>query len=94
MFKSSLIVAMMLLGGFQVSAQTSNTCSNYCNPEKSKPCGGGCIGLAKSCRTSWTTACSGIRPGGGSGPVFDNPTKVDKPPTGPVTPAKQAPKKK
>lgn len=53
--------------------------SHYCNPERSKPCGGGCIALAKTCRKPWTTAVSGVRPES-SLPGFANPKFVENAP--------------
>jgi hypothetical protein len=48
----------------------------YCNPERSKPCGGGCISLDKTCRKSWTTSKVGINPNQGPGKGYANPTYV------------------
>jgi hypothetical protein len=53
----------------------------YCNPERSKPCGGGCISLDKQCRTSWTTAKSGVNPNKAGKKAYSTPTFVDKAPT-------------
>ena len=51
----------------------------YCNPERSKPCGMGCIQLHKTCRKSWTTAVSGERPASAK-PGYDKPEYVKEPP--------------
>ncbi len=48
----------------------------YCNPERSKPCGMGCIQLHKTCRKSWTTAVSGERPASAK-PGYANPKYVE-----------------
>lgn len=53
----------------------------YCNPERSKPCGHGCIPLAKQCHVPWTTSKVGINPNKGSGPVYANPTYQETAPT-------------
>lgn len=59
----------------------AESCSRYCNPERSKPCGNACIPLQNNCRKSWTTACVGERPASErGGKVYANPTKVDKAP--------------
>jgi hypothetical protein len=52
-------------------------CSQYCHPDRSKPCGGGCISKYKTCRTSWTTACSGERPKSETSKSYENPTKIE-----------------
>ncbi len=36
----------------------------YCNPKVSKPCGAGCVLLAKACHVPWTTSISGVKPKG------------------------------
>ena len=53
----TIILAMFI----SVAASGAPICSMMCNPAKSKPCGGGCISLQKSCQKTWTTACPGIR---------------------------------
>jgi len=53
----------------------------YCNPDRSKPCGAGCIPLDKQCRTSWTTAKSGINPNKAGKKAYATPKFVDKAPT-------------
>lgn len=75
----SIIAAAMIGTGFAADAQTGRQCSTYCNPEKSQPCGSGCISKFKRCRTSWTTACSGIREQEES-KHYSNPEHVNQPP--------------
>lgn len=77
-----LIPALFVLFAFtSAKVFAAESCSRYCNPERSKPCGGACIPLANNCRKSWTTACSGERPASErGGKVYANPTKVDKAP--------------
>lgn len=65
---------------FTVNAQAAEVCSMYCNPERSKPCGGACISLTKQCHKSWTTACIGENPNKGNGPVYATPMKVNEAP--------------
>jgi hypothetical protein len=55
--------------------------SAYCNPERSKPCGKGCIGLTKTCRTPWTTAVSGVNPNKSSKKGYETPKYVESAPT-------------
>ena len=52
------------------------TCTRYCDPAKSKPCGKSCISKYFTCRTSWTTACSGKRTSADE-PGYENPTKIE-----------------
>lgn len=51
-------------------------CTQYCHPDRSKPCGNACISKYKVCTKSWTTACSGERPATAK-KVYENPTKVE-----------------
>lgn len=69
-----LIIITVLL-----SAHLSNA-AGYCNPERSKPCGNGCISLNKQCRTPWTTKKVGVNPNKSSKPVYDKPKFVEKAP--------------
>lgn len=70
-----LIIITVLL-----SAALSNA-GGYCNPERSKPCGNGCIALYKQCRTPWTTMKVGVNPNKSSKPVYANPKLVEKAPS-------------
>ena len=56
--------------------------SVYCNPEKSKPCGGGCISIEKTCRKSWTISKVGINPNKGGKKGYTNPKFVTEAPKG------------
>lgn len=68
---------------FALNAQAADTCSMYCNPEKSIPCGHACIPKQKLCRTSWTTACSGVRPATAE-KFYSSPKHVDQRPDTPT----------
>ena len=46
-----------------VSLNANADCTRYCNPEKSKPCGKGCISKEFTCHKPVTTSCSGTKPG-------------------------------
>lgn len=72
----NLIVILSIL----LSSIVSNA-QGYCNPERSKPCGNGCISLNKTCRTSWTTMKVGINPNKSSKKGYDKPQFVEKAPT-------------
>lgn len=52
----------------------------YCNPEVSKPCGQGCITLAKTCRKSWTTSRVGVNLNANKKKGYANPKFVDQVP--------------
>lgn len=54
-----LILLVLLVGSV---GQAADNCPRYCNPEKSKPCGAGCISKDLVCRKDWTTSCVGIKP--------------------------------
>lgn len=69
-------LALALLIASTGHAQTPTA---YCHPDRSKPCGMGCIPKAKNCRKSWTTAVSGIRPTT-AGKIYENPKFVSEPP--------------
>lgn len=58
----------------------AESCSKYCPPATSKPCGMSCISLHVNCRKSWTTACVGERPQSAK-PIYATPKHVDTPPT-------------
>ena len=51
----------------------------YCHPERSKPCGNGCISLNKRCTKSWTTSKVGERPASAK-KYFDQPKFVENAP--------------
>lgn len=68
-----LLISAILLGATMAQAKPSA----YCHPERSKPCGKGCIGLTKTCRTPWTTAVSGINPNKGSKKGYETPKFVE-----------------
>ena len=76
--QKSLLMIAIAIG---LSAASEAMAVSYCNPERSKPCGAGCIGLDKTCRTSWTTSKSGINPNKSSKPGYATPKFVDKAPT-------------
>lgn len=59
------VVAAGIGEGCVARAASGPECSQYCNPEVSRPCGGACINKYKNCHKSWTTACVGVRPTGG-----------------------------
>lgn len=59
----------------------AQSCTRYCDPAVSKPCGRACISKSLTCRKSWTTACEGKRPAT-SKPGFEKPTFVSEPPKG------------
>ena len=75
-YLSLLFILVALAYGMMASA---DTCSRYCNPELSKPCGGACIALTKSCHKDWTTACVGEKPKSKL-LSFDSPKHVDAKP--------------
>lgn len=54
----TILLTLVLLGSGSAFAQE---CSRMCNPEKSKPCGNGCISKHLMCTKSWTTACVGTK---------------------------------
>jgi hypothetical protein len=54
----ALILSLLLVGSV---TQAADSCPRYCNPEKSKPCGAGCISKDLTCRKDWTTSCVGVR---------------------------------
>ncbi len=64
------IIAVLL--GIQVLAGAET----YCNPERSKPCGAGCITLEKTCRKPWTTSKVGINPNSSSKKGYEKPEFV------------------
>ena len=68
------IATLAMLHSLNASATT------YCNPDRSKPCGGGCISLEKTCRKSWTTSKVGINPNKGAGKGYENPVFVTEKP--------------
>lgn len=68
------ITLLILLAASSVHATT------YCNPERSKPCGKGCIPKDRACHKSWTTSLVGERPSAGSGLTYEHPTYVKEAP--------------
>lgn len=60
MFKTALILSTLTVAALY-SVGHAETCTSYCNPAKSSPCGGGCISKYKSCHQPTTTACVGIK---------------------------------
>lgn len=75
--KLHLITLLTIASMFAIDAQ-----AGYCNPERSKPCGGACIALDKTCRKSWTTMKVGVNPDAGAGKGYDKPTFVSERPKG------------
>lgn len=75
------VATLSALSSAPVFAQEAATsgeqrvCSAYCNPEVSNPCGKGCVSKTKSCRKSWTTACSGENPNKGGKSYAPNEVK-------------------
>lgn len=76
--KTTIAFILITLAALTSKAATT---TKYCNPDKSKPCGKGCIPLAKQCHVPWTTSKVGINPNKGSGPVYANPTYQETAPT-------------
>ena len=73
--------SLILTLGLLLASTSSAAPSAYCNPEKSKPCGKGCISLTKTCRTPWTTAVAGVNPNKGSSKQgYETPKFVEKAP--------------
>lgn len=60
------------------SGDAGVTQHRYCNPKVSKPCGKGCVLLAKSCRIPWTTSRVGIKPRASN--AVESPKYVDTAP--------------
>lgn len=59
---ASAVAVVSLLGSMALASGSGQQEHKYCNPKVSKPCGNGCILLAKACHIPWTTSLSGIRP--------------------------------
>lgn len=62
-------MSMLLALGIVITAAVSHAAEplsghKYCNPKVSKPCGNGCVLLAKACHIPWTTSISGVKPAG------------------------------
>ena len=53
----ALILGSLLIFSINANAE----CARYCNPEKSKPCGKGCISKDYTCHKPVTTSCAGKR---------------------------------
>jgi hypothetical protein len=84
---NGLIVLGLILGyanaakaeGLLFSTAKAETCSRYCDPARSRPCGKSCIPKDNNCTKDWTTACVGKRPESAA-INFENPKHVDKAP--------------
>jgi len=77
----TIITATLALTIALTIASVSANAQSYCNPERSKPCGNGCISLVKTCRTSWTTSKIGINPNKAGKKGYETPKFVEKVPT-------------
>lgn len=73
------MLKFLVLAAVLVSSVAQAKPTAYCHPERSKPCGKGCISLDKTCRKPWTTAVSGVRPAS-TKPGFENPKFVENAP--------------
>lgn len=58
----SELLLTMLLATASPDMATAKDCTMYCNPEKSKPCGKGCIKKAFTCHKKITLSCVGPKP--------------------------------
>lgn len=79
--KAIAIIIGMFLGSTIYNAvhAAGPTCSKYCSPAVSTPCGNACIPKDKICRKDWTTACVGERPKSAK-KGYKNPKHVNKAP--------------
>lgn len=58
--RTAMLCAILAFALFTAAAH-AETCTKYCNPERSRPCGNACVALGSSCHKPTTTACVGAR---------------------------------
>lgn len=65
------------VGVATIAPSANATCTRYCNPAVSKPCGKACISKYFACHKPTTTACSGTNPNSTGKPIYKNPKHVE-----------------